>query len=158
MVRDTLPGFLDLGLPLKSKWKPPWSHSSCILHSCKASTAWVIPKSASSLAPLNHSCRDLWIPGFTKMNPREWILQVVLLQKASWGSLSKAKSFKELFLHPFAHPLSQRKIVPCLLLRYFQDTFPIVLMQITWLLYNTNVNNHDPLWPSFAGAAFLTKH
>jgi hypothetical protein len=56
-----LPGLQ--GFPLKSGWKPLWPHYICVLHACKTTIMWTMPRFAtrwsSSRAPLEHGCGDL---------------------------------------------------------------------------------------------------
>jgi hypothetical protein len=55
------------GLPLKSGWKLPWPHYSCILHACRTSIICMMLNSAISLsggwAPLNHGFSGIWLAG-----------------------------------------------------------------------------------------------
>jgi hypothetical protein len=84
---------------LKSGWKPPWPHNSCILHACKTSIVFMIPRSAASWDPLTHAYSDLsgaWWLNMGKHFPRQ-----------PWNSLFKTKSFK--LVKTFA-PLSLQSV------------------------------------------------
>jgi hypothetical protein len=137
-------------LPLKSGWKSPWPQNSCFLHVCKTNIMWTLPRSAASSISVwvlsDHSCSDLWVPGWLTMG-KHFLMQSCV-NMAPQSSLLKAKSFK--WTYNFTNLRLQREessqILTCP-----QDIFPIVSMQSTWLLLiDTNIfSNHISLNPDF---------
>jgi hypothetical protein len=83
----TLLGLSDL--PLKSGWKPPWPHNSCILYACKTSIMWTVLRFVtslrSSLACLDHGFYNS-IRGSISLGHSE--------KTKCPGTLLKAKFFK----------------------------------------------------------------
>lgn len=64
---------------LKSEWKPPWLHNSCILHVWKTSATWMTLRfsanGSSDRSPLNCGCQKpdhCWTLGNTFLNYTEW--------------------------------------------------------------------------------------
>jgi hypothetical protein len=105
-----------------------------ILHVCKISIVWMMPRSAISLsnsqAPLDHNCTGFWVSwglNLVKHFPR-WPCEY----RVPWSSLLKVRSFK------WVKTFSPR-ILPWVgssqILGWPQGFFPIDPAQSSWFLF-----------------------
>jgi hypothetical protein len=92
-----LPGIPDF--PLNSGWKPLWYCNYYILHACKTSIKWMMPRSASSSnsswASLDHSCSGLWVSGWLNVGKH-----LLAWSRALFSKQSSSNELKP--LHPWA--------------------------------------------------------
>lgn len=107
---------------LLSVWKPPCLHNTCILHTCKSTTLWMIQRFTtlwnSSQLSLEHSCRYLWVTGWLS-------LMIMFLVTNPIVSLGQEFSSQRTVVHLF--PVDPMKVESHWFLRCHQDIFSTVL-------------------------------